>query len=59
MNLEVFENRNNSLADYSIYLNELKKVTLAKVNKGDITMDVFNYVSSIADDIEQLKSVKP
>ena len=59
MNLEVFENRNNSLADYSIYLNELKKVTLGKVNKGDITMDVFNYVSSIADDIKQLKSVKP
>ena len=59
MNLEVFENRNNSLADYSIYLNELKKVTIGKVIKGDITMDVFNYVSSIADDIEQLKSVKP
>jgi hypothetical protein len=54
MNSEIFENRNNSLADYSIYLNELKRVVLQNVTKDNVSMETFNYVSIISDDIEKI-----
>ncbi len=54
MNNEIFENRNNSLADYSIYLNELKRVVLQNVTKDNASMETYNYVSIISDDIEKI-----
>lgn len=54
MNSEIFENRNNSLADYSIYLNELKRVILQNVTKDNASMETYNYVSIISDDIEKI-----
>ncbi len=54
MNREIFENRSNSLADYSIYLNELKRVVLQNVTKDNASMETYNYVSIISDDIENI-----
>ena len=54
MNLEIFENRNNSMKDYLVYLTNLKQVKLEGAVNGDGTMMEYNIVSHILDDLNKM-----
>jgi hypothetical protein len=52
MTVEIFENRNNSMEDYLVYLTNLKKVKLeSAVNGENGAMMEYNQISLILQDL--------